>query len=176
MTDYILTQDEVRKRLRKLGMTYRNAKIGSAIAVVEAPARGEPVPSSDFSKVGDQALANETWGYSYGGFQIRSLRSQKGTGEFRDEDRLGEPQFNCHSAKIIHDTTGWKAWSTFTSGQYKAYLQDIYPPPPNTYVVLVDDTLTGIGEKLGIDWEELARVNNLHSPYTIYIGQYLTLP
>lgn len=176
MTNHILSQDQVRKKLRELGMTYRNAKIGSAIAMVEAPARGIVPVSADFSKVGDQELANTTWGYSYGGFQIRSLRAQKGTGGIRDEDSLRDPDFNCYAAKAIKDDSGWKAWSTFTSGQYKAYLQDMYPPPPNTYVVLAGDTLSGIADKLNISWEELARINNLHSPYTIYIGQHLTLP
>ncbi len=175
MTD-ILSQDEVRKILRDLGMTKKDAKIGSAIAMVEAPAVGVDTPSADFSLIGDIELANSTWGYSYGGFQIRSLREQKGTGGIRDEDELLKPRFNCKSAKAIHDDTGWKAWSTFKSGQYKAYLQDLYPPPPNTYVVLAGDTVSGIALKLGLEWEELARVNNLHAPYTIYIGQQLLLP
>jgi hypothetical protein len=157
-------------------MSPKNAKIGSAIAMCEAPAYGAPTPSADFSLVGDIELANATWGYSYGGFQIRSLREQKGTGLFRDEDLLLDPVFNCMSAQTIHDDGGWKQWSTFVSGQYKAYLQDMFPPPPNTYVVLAGDTISGIAASLGIDWEDLARINNIHSPYTIYIGQYLLLP
>lgn len=173
MADKVFTQEEVRKELRELGMSKRDARIGSAIACVEAPAREADTPSSDFAKVGDQTLANDTWGYSYGGFQIRSLRAAKGTGSYRDEDMLVRPHFNCMSAKAIHDDVGWKAWSTFTSGQYRAYLQDMYPPPPHTYIVLAGDTLTGIAAKLGVDWEEIARLNNLHSPYTIYIGQNL---
>jgi len=157
-------------------MTKRNARIGSAIAMVEAPARGADVPSADFSKIGDIELANATWGYSYGGFQIRSLRAEKGTGGWRDEELLLDPMFNCMAAQAIQEDSGWKAWSTFVSGQYKAYLQDIFPPPPNTYVVLAGDTLSGIAYTLGIEWEDLARENNLHSPYTIYIGQHLLLP
>ena len=172
----ILTQEQVRKRLRALDMTRKNARIGSAIAMCEAPAFNAPTPSADFSLVGDIELANATWGFSYGGFQIRSLRADKGTGSYRDEELLLDPMFNCMAAQAIQEDVGWKAWSTFTSGQYKAYLQDLYPPPPNTYVVLAGDTLSGIGAKLGIDWEELARLNNLHSPYTIYIGQQLLLP
>lgn len=176
MAQTIFTQLEVRKILLALGMTLRDAKIGSAIAMCEAPAYGAETPSADFSKIGDQELANNVWGNSYGGFQIRSLRAQKGTDGVRDEDRLLEPMFNCRSAKTIHDNSGWKAWSTFTSGQFKAYLPKMYPPPPNTYVVLAGDTLTGIADKLGIDWRELARVNDLYEPWAIYIGDQLTLP
>lgn len=172
----VFTQAQVRGMLRDTGMTRWNARIGAAITMCEAPAAGADTPSADFGLVGDIELANDTWGYSYGGFQIRSLRAQKGTGGIRDEDRLLNSVFNCQSAKAIHDDAGWRAWSTFTSGQYKAYLQTLYPPPPGTYVVLAGDTLTGIAATLGIDWEELARLNNLHSPWTIYIGQHLTLP
>lgn len=172
----ILTQEQVRSTLADLGMGKRDARIGSAIALCEAPAREADKPSADFGLIGDIELANEVWGFSYGGFQIRSLRAQKGTGDIRDEDQLLRARFNCRSAKAIHDDTGWKAWSTFTSGQYKAYLQDLYPPPPGTYVVLAGDTITGIAVSLGVDWEELARINNLHSPWTIYIGQVLVLP
>ena len=171
----ILTQEQVRRRCRAVGMSKRNARIGSAIAMVEAPARGVEPPSADFSKIGDQALANEIWGYSYGGFQIRSLREQTGTGGIRDKELLLDPIFNCMSAKAIQEDSGWKAWSTFNSGQYKAYLQDIFPPPPNTYVVLAGDTLSGIAYYYDMSWEELARINNIHEPYTIYIGQHLLL-
>ncbi len=176
MAQTILTQDEVRRILRDLGVSKRDAKVGSAIAMCEAPAYGAATASADFALIGDIELADDTWGYSYGGFQIRSLRSQKGTGGWRDEDLLLHPRFNCKAAKAIHDDTGWAAWSTFTSGQYKAYLQDLFPPAPNTYVVLAGDTVTGIAVKLGIAWDELARVNNLHPPYTIFIGQVLVLP
>lgn len=175
MTGPIFTQTQVRQMLVDIGMTPRNSRIGAAIAMCEAPSFDAETPSADFSLVGDIELANDIWGYSYGGFQIRSLRSQTGTGGVRDADQLLRPLFNCRSAKTIHNDVGWKAWSTFTSGQYQAYLQDIYPPPPNTYIVLAGDTLTGIAQRLGMDWEELARLNNLHAPYTIYIGQRLLL-
>ncbi len=127
--------------------------------------------------MGDKDLANDIWGYSYGGFQIRSLRAEKGTGGWRDEDRLLVPRFNARAARAIKRSSGWGAWSTYSSGMYKAYLQDLYPPPPNTYVVLGGDTLSGIASSFGtFTWEDLARANSIHSPYSIFIGQKLTLP
>src|SRR5574338_59322 len=170
------TQSEVYELCRKAGFSRRNAKIASAIAMCESGGftkNGEP--AADFDAVGDQALANEKWGYSYGGFQIRSLRSHKGTGEYRDEDRLLRPLFNARSARHIKRRQGWRAWSVFQSGAYKAYLQDLYPPPPNVYIVLSGDTLSKIGAEVGIPWEDLARWNNIHSPYNIYIGQKILL-
>jgi len=163
---------------RKAGFTKKQAKIAAAIALCEsAPSVATDEPMADFDAVGDQDLANTTWGYSYGGFQIRSLREQKGTGGVRDEDELLRPAFNCRSALAIRQDSGWKAWSTYTSGCYKAYLQDLYPPEPGTYIVVAGDTLSGIADKVGgFTWQDLARVNSLHSPYTLHIGQVLTLP
>ena len=142
----------------------------------EAPRVVDGVPFSDFSAIGDQNLADDVWGYSYGGFQIRSLRDQKGTGGIRDENRLLEPRFNARSALAIRRSQGWNAWTTYTSGMFKAYLQDIYPPAPNTYVVIAGDTLSLIGSRLGIPWEEIARLNNIVSPYRLQIGQVIRLP
>ena len=171
----LLTQGQVYELARKVGFSHANARIASAIALCESPGSLNNTQASDFDGVGDIELANSKWGYSYGGFQIRSLREHKGTGKYRDEERLLEPEFNARSARIIKRSQGWRAWSVYQSGAYKAYLQDLYPPPPNTYIVLSGDTLSKIGYKLGINWADLARWNNLHSPYTIYIGQVLLL-
>lgn len=159
---------------RRIGFRPWPARVISAIAMVEGqPKDGSPF--SDFDSVGDQELANDKWGYSYGGLQVRSLRSHKGTGHYRDEDRLLDPLFNMESGLTIRRDQGFDAWSVYTSGKYKAYLQDIYPPPVGTYIVIGGDTLSRIGLKVGIAWEELARINNLHSPYTLQIGQLILL-
>lgn len=42
-----------------------------------------------------------------------------------------------------------------------------------TYTVKSGDTLSGIGEKLGVDWKAIASKNDISSPYTIYPGQKL---
>lgn len=171
----LLTQDEVYKLCKGAGFNKKNAKIASAIAMCESAYAKDGKSYADFDAVGDQELADDTWGFSYGGFQIRSLRSHTGTGKFRDAERLLDPEFNAASARKIRRSQGWKAWSVYLHGAYKAYLQDMYPPAPNTYVVLSGDTLSRIGSKVGVDWRDLARWNNLHSPYTIYIGQVLLL-
>lgn len=33
-----------------------------------------------------------------------------------------------------------------------------------------------IGQKLGVNWKEIASLNGIHSPYTIYEGQKLNIP
>lgn len=175
MTMKLFTQDQVKAMCLDVGFGEKNARIASAVAMCESPAVVSGEVYADFGMIGDQALANDTWGFSYGGFQIRSLRAQKGTGGWRDEDLLLKPKFNCKAARAIMQDSGWKAWSTYVSGQYKAYLQDLFPPPANTYVVVYGDTLSAIGARLGIAWEELARINGIKSPYSIYIGQQLKL-
>lgn len=180
--DTLLKQSEIEDLLMELGMRERQARIGAAIALCEAPVLERAADGqfqANFSAIGDQALANDEWGYSYGGFQIRSKRDQKGTGGIRDEDQLLRPRFNCRSAIAIkRERGGWGDWSTYNSGMYKAYLQDLFPPPTNTYVVVAGDSLSTIADDLPGEWvwQDLARVNGLHDPYVIYIGQYLTLP
>ena len=42
-----------------------------------------------------------------------------------------------------------------------------------TYTVKSGDTLSGIGQKLGVNWKDIANKNGISSPYTIYPGQVL---
>jgi LysM repeat protein len=49
-------------------------------------------------------------------------------------------------------------------------------PTGSTYTVLAGDTLSGIGRKLKVDWQELAKLNSLKAPYVIKPGQKLKVP
>ena len=168
----LFSQNQIRNRMLDLGVPRKRAKIMSAIAMVEAPGpRTDGHPTADMDTVGDQDLANATWGFSYGPFHIRSLRAHKGTGEYRDETRLLTPDFHFKSAARILHEQGLKAWSTYTSGAYKAYMPDEFPPLPGHHVVQAGETLSGIANKYETTWQELARINGLHAPYTLKIGQ-----
>lgn len=173
MADKLRTQPQVVRLMKKRGLHTRMARYMSAIAMCEAPAgvNAEGIPLCDFGMVGDQALADDKWGFSYGGFQIRSLREQKGTGQYRDEDKLVFVGFNCDSAVTILHGSGLDSWSTYSSGMYKAYLQDLFPPPPDTHIVVYGESLSSIAQDYRTTWQELARLNNIKEPYTIYIGQ-----
>ena len=48
--------------------------------------------------------------------------------------------------------------------------------PKGSYTVVKGDTLSGIGQKTGTDWHEIADLNNITAPYVIYPGQILRLP
>ena len=45
-----------------------------------------------------------------------------------------------------------------------------------TYTVQSGDSLSAIGSKLGVNWQNIANANGIGSPYTIYPGQVLTIP
>jgi hypothetical protein len=173
MTDKYRTQPEIIKMLRREGFGPRMAKVGSAIALTETPVEGAPEPMADFGMIGDLNLVDAKWDASYGGFQIRGLKVQRGTGDFRDADQLLHPRFNCQSTRIIYLDQGWQAWSTFNSGRYKAFLQDWYPPPAYTHIVMPNENLSTIAPLYGVTWQDLARWNGLHDPYTIGIGDHI---
>lgn len=48
--------------------------------------------------------------------------------------------------------------------------------PVGSYTVQSGDCLSVIGAKLGVPWQRIASANGIYSPYTIYIGQVLTIP
>ena len=48
-------------------------------------------------------------------------------------------------------------------------------PSYTTYTVKSGDTLSGIGAKLGVNWRDIASLNGISSPYTIYVGQKLKI-
>lgn len=49
-------------------------------------------------------------------------------------------------------------------------------PTGNTYTVKPGDFLSKIGQALGVNWKDIASLNGIHSPYTIFAGQVLQLP
>lgn len=44
-----------------------------------------------------------------------------------------------------------------------------------TYTIQSGDTLYDIAQRFGLDWQTLARINGISSPYTIFVGQTLVL-
>lgn len=188
MADLHRTQDQVRTMCLREGYRPREAHIMSAIAMIEAPVFDADTPTADFAKIGDVELADPDdstpgWGPSYGGLQIRSRYEQRGTGGIRDADMLLHPLFNIRSGLAIKRASGFARWSTFVTGQYKAYCQDpdwvpYFPPTPGVHTVLVGQNLSIIADLYGgaFTWQELAAVNGLHEPYTIRAGDLLLLP
>lgn len=59
---------------------------------------------------------------------------------------------------------------------YGGYAGAARPQPAGSYIVVRGDNLSGIGAKTGTNWQEIASLNGISSPYTIYPGQSLRLP
>lgn len=81
--------------------------------------------------------------------------------------------------RVIAATNGIFAPYTIYPGQKLK----VYGGAPNlpvasesTYTVVKNDTLSGIGTKVGLDWRLIAQANGIDSPYIIYPGQVLKLP
>lgn len=50
------------------------------------------------------------------------------------------------------------------------------PTEVSTYTVKSGDCLSKIGANLGVNWRDIANLNGIVSPYTIYVGQKLIIP
>ncbi|URN11383.1 LysM peptidoglycan-binding domain-containing protein [Streptomyces radiopugnans] len=50
------------------------------------------------------------------------------------------------------------------------------PATGGTYTVKPGDTLSKIGERLGVPWPDIAKANNIKTPYRIHPGDKLTIP
>lgn len=93
------------------------------------------------------------------------------------------------------DTRDWKSFFDETNGavniaswyDYFGIARPIEPKPEpvqeptldvneNTYTVTEGDCLSIIGERLGLNWQEIAQINGISEPYTIYPRQVLKLP
>ena len=53
---------------------------------------------------------------------------------------------------------------------------DAAEPEYRTYTVKSGDTLSEIAASYGVDWREMARLNNLENPDLIYPGQVFKVP
>ncbi|WP_435798369.1 peptidoglycan-binding protein [Streptomyces decoyicus] len=110
---------ELRALATQVGFTGSDINIAAAVAMAES--RGDP------AAVGDEGLADNKWGPSFGLFQIRSLRHPERfppPDALRIPGKLKDPLYNAKTAKAIKDahTHGWNQWSTFTSGAYRQHM------------------------------------------------------
>jgi hypothetical protein len=72
---------------------------------------------------GDVSLMDATWDWSEGLWQIRGLKSERGTGGLRDSLANADPVKDAQAMMAISSgCTDWTPWSTYTSGAYLAYL------------------------------------------------------
>ena len=102
--------------LRQAGFSDAGAITMTAIAGAES--------NYNDASLGDLGLQTGTWGPSYGLFQIRTLKAQTGTGSNRDQTWLAASDLNQAKAAFAISGGGvnFAPWSTYTHGQYQAFL------------------------------------------------------
>lgn len=109
----LITAEETKASLLEAGFNQDQARIMVAISHAES--------GSDLLCWGDETITDNTWRESYGLYQIRLLKNP-GSG-CRNYDLLKDDilaQSKC--AKQIFDGQGFNAWSVFSNGKYKKWL------------------------------------------------------
>lgn len=108
------------KALHAQGFRGKSLQTAFAVALAESGGRTKAL--------GDEKIANKTYGPSMGIFQIRSLKDPKkfgASGQWRDGKRLFDPSFNVKAAwQISNEGKNWKAWSAYKNGAFSQYLDD----------------------------------------------------
>lgn len=113
-----LSAAQVYALARSVGLPHNGAVTATAIAWAES--------GLNPNAIGDVSLEDATWGPSVGLWQVRSVKSQTGTGGTRDVNKLTEPTFNARSMfSISGGGASWAAWSTYTSGAYRRFLPSV---------------------------------------------------
>jgi hypothetical protein len=118
-----LSREEIRKHAATAGFAGSDLNIAVAVALAESGGRTDAhnaTPPDD----------------SYGLWQINMLGSlgpdrRQRYGLSANTD-LYDPATNARVAKGIHAGSGWKAWTTYTRGTYKQYMDAGSDPSPAT--------------------------------------------
>lgn len=111
-----LTAAQIFSDLVGAGFNAAQATVMTAIAFAES--------GGDDAAVGDVGLENNTWGPSYGLFQVRTLKADTGKGTDRDVNALaGNDAAQAKAAyDISHNGSNFTPWTTYTSGKYQQFL------------------------------------------------------
>jgi hypothetical protein len=72
---------------------------------------------------GDVSLQDDTWGPSYGLYQVRTLKAETGTGRPRDLVALTDPQHQAAAAYAIsRGGRDFSPWTVYRTGAYREFL------------------------------------------------------
>lgn len=110
------TASQIYADARAAGFNAAQATIMTAVALAES--------AGNDTATGDVALENNTWGPSYGLFQVRTLKSATGTGGDRDVNWLAASDANQAKAAfdISHHGQDFSPWTTYTRGTYLQFM------------------------------------------------------
>lgn len=110
-----LTMAQAYAYARQAGFDPAGATVMAAIAMAES--------GLVTNARGDEDKTNSYWGPSVGLAQIRTVKSETGTGADRDITRLDDPLQNMIAAyNISHKGKDFSPWTTYTSGKFRKFL------------------------------------------------------
>ena len=112
----ILSVEEIEYNLKLAGFTPEQAHVMQAIAKAES--------GHQLNCFGDETLADSKWDSSYGIYQIRGLKAERGKGSCRDLERLNLnilEQSKC-AYEISGKGTNFRPWSVYLNGKYQKWL------------------------------------------------------
>lgn len=122
------SREELEQLASSVGFTGDDIKIAAAVALAESGGN----PNSHNTKAPDN---------SYGLWQINMYGnlgpSRRKAYGLPSNETLFDPHRNAMVAKHIKDSSGWGAWTTYTSGKYKANLD-------RSFIDTVKDGLTQV--------------------------------
>lgn len=94
---------------------------GADVAIASAIAMAESTANS--GAVGDKEITDETWGPSFGLWQVRSLWADESKGTARDATRLPDPNFNAQAmCEVSGRGKNWTPWTMYVNGEYRKHL------------------------------------------------------
>jgi hypothetical protein len=107
----------------ELYRSLRNAGFGRAAAITMV-AVGMGESGGNDTAIGDESLQDSTWGPSVGAWQVRTLKSQTGTGGTRDIVWLNGNLDNEATASYQISSGGvdFTPWTVYKNGSYNNYL------------------------------------------------------
>ena len=142
-----LTSDEIYAQLVAAGYPPAAAATQTAIALAES--------GGDGAAVGDVSLQDNTWGPSYGLFQIRTVKADTGKGTIRDISWLAASTAN--QAKAAYDISrhgvDFTPWTVYVTGAYQSFLgqaKDIAGQVSGVLTAPISDAITGV-RNLGLE-------------------------
>lgn len=144
-----LTRTEVEGYARKAGFTGNDLNIAVAVAKAESGWN----PNAHNSQPPDD---------SYGLWQINMYQNLGPTRRkqfgISSNAALFDPATNAKAAHMVYQSSGWKAWTTYTSGKYKQFLSDSTVGDTATPVPRGSDPILGVGSALNALGDTLYKV------------------
>ena len=145
---------------------------GGTFPSVEDP--GDSVadnPNKNWTKVVDVVGLERRFGLG----QLVSVVPTSRNGLGADGGRVLTVDFNFTGGTVTQP--GWTARTTLgMKSDWFVPGEVIRPVAQPDYTVAPGDTLSKIGKKLGINWQEIAARNGISAPFTLKVGQQLALP